>query len=273
MIKADLHNHTNISHGTASVGEMYASAIQKGLSWFGLSEHSPLPHGYGCALYTGDLEGDFPKYCQEVLNLKKEKASPVLLLGLELDWLPGRRDWMEALVTGWPFDYVLGSLHFLDGYSVGKPDNWNEKVEIQERFGRFAAYFSEMASMAASGLVQGASHPDFTKLRAWRDFQLWLATPQSRDSLAQALQSLRDHDVAMEVSSAGLRQPFHEPYPCPAIMSLAADLGVTIFFGSDAHAPADVASHFDQLESYALAHGFRQYRVFQNRQPLDLPLH
>lgn len=269
MILADLHNHTAASHGTANAATMAAQARAAGLRWFGLSEHSPLPEGFSCALYTGDLAAEFPRYAADVLRLREaaeQGDGPRMLLGLELDWLPSRLACMRELTAAWPFDYVLGSLHYLDGMSVGAVANWGAAVTREERFARFAAYFYEMASMAKSGLVQAASHPDFIKLRAFDDFRAWLALPESRAPLESAVTALADSGTAMEVSAAGLRQGFAEPYPAPAVMRLAAEAGVAICFGSDAHAPADVARDFDRLAAYARSFGFTESVIFLKRQ-------
>ncbi len=268
MIRADLHNHTLASHGTASAGAMVAAARDAGLAWFGLSEHSPLPEGFHCALYKGDLARDFPRYAADVLRLRETAPpeGPRVLLGLELDWLPSRPAYMRELVAAWPFDYVLGSLHYLDGMSVGAPASWSARVGTAERRARFAAYFYEMASMARSGLVQAASHPDFIKLRAWDDFHAWLESPESRAPLMTALEALAASGTAMEVSAAGLRQGFAEPYPAPPVMRLAREAGVDICFGSDAHAPEDVARQFDRLSGYARSFGFTESVIFINRE-------
>ena len=69
MICADIHNHTVASHGLATVGEMFAAAQARTLVWYGFSEHSPLPPGYSCPLYKGDLSVTFPAYADEVLAL------------------------------------------------------------------------------------------------------------------------------------------------------------------------------------------------------------
>lgn len=273
MIRADLHNHTLASHGTASAEAMTAAARAAGLAWFGLSEHSPLPEGFRCALYKGDLARDFPRYAADVLRLKETAPSdgPHVLLGLELDWLPTRLAYMRELAAAWPFDYVLGSLHYLDGMSVGAIANWSARVSREERHARFAAYFYEMASMARSGLVQVASHPDFIKLRAWEEFHAWLERPESRAPLVTALEALAASGTAMEVSSAGLRQGFAEPYPAPPVMRLARETGVDICFGSDAHAPEDVARGFDLLGAYARSFGFTDSVIFINRERRRLP--
>ncbi len=274
MITADLHNHTLASHGTASAAAMLERGRAAGLQWFGLSEHAPLPPGFSCKLYTGDLNVEFPRYAAEVIQLREasEKGpGPRVLLGMELDWIPSRLPYMRALVAAWPFDYVLGSLHHIDGMSVGALANWGPGVSREERFARFAAYYYEMAAMAKSGLVQIASHPDFIKLRAFDDFRAWLALPESRAPLEAAVSALAATGTVMEVSAAGLRQDFAEPYPAPAIMRLAAGAGVDICFGSDAHTPADVGLPFDRLADYARGFGYTDSVIFINRQRRRLP--
>ena len=127
-----------------------------------------------------------------------------------------------------------------------------------------------MARLAASGLVDVVAHPDFIKVCCYDDFQAWLKQPGSLDLVAGALTAMRDSDTAMEVSSAGLRKPFHEPYPGPAIMEIAADLGLTISFGSDAHAASETVSHFEELARYARSYGFKNNRIAVARERILL---
>lgn len=274
MILADVHNHTLISHGEASAAQMHKAARRLGLAWYGFSEHSPLPPGYACPLYHGDLAGDFPGYVEEVLALRAHSplpGAPRVLLGMELDWIPSRMPYMRELAARWPFDYVIGGLHFLDMLAVGSPKNWGQGESEEERCRRFAAYYREMTAMVRSGLMNIVAHPDFIKVRCWGSFQAWLAAPGSLDLIRETLTAMRETGVALEVSSAGLRKDFAEPYPAPPVMRLAAELGVNISFGSDAHATADVAFGFDQLAAYARSFGYAQSVIFVGRKPRFLP--
>ena len=90
-----------------------------------------------------------------------------------------------------------------------------------------------------------------------RLFHAWLREEGSLDVVAGAVQAMADNGVIMEVSSAGLRQPFAEPYPCPAIMRLAADFGVDVCLASDAHDKADVGAGLADVARYARSFGFR----------------
>lgn len=270
MILADVHNHTIISHGEATVTQMYEAAQARGLSWYGFSEHSPLPPGYACPLYHGDLAGDFPRYVEEVSGLKAA-ASPRVLLGMELDWIPSHMPYMRELAARWPFDYVIGGLHFLGSLAVGSPKNWGQGESEEERRARFVAYYREMTRMVRSGLMNIVAHPDFIKVRCPESFHAWLDMPGSLELIRGMLCAMRECGVALEVSSAGLRKDFAEPYPAPAIMRLAAAEGVSISFGSDAHATADVAFAFDHLAAYARSFGYCHSVVFQARLPFSLP--
>ena len=279
MICADVHNHTIASHGLATVGQMFAAARARNLVWYGFSEHSPLPPGYSCPLYKGDLAVTFPAYAAEVMALREQTAShsqggqpgaPRVLMGMELDWLPINMPWMRDVIAQYPFDYIIGGLHFVGDVPVGSPRSWGAEVARAERFARYDAYYDIMQGLAASGLVDVVAHPDFIKVCCYDDFQAWLSLPGSTDRIAAALEAMRNTDTAMEVSSAGLRKPFHEPYPGPVIMRLAADLGLTISFGSDAHNTEDTGSHFAELAAYAAAYGFTRSRICVGREHREL---
>ena len=229
-------------------------------------------------MYKGDLAVTFPAYAAEVMALREQtaclpgtqSASPRVLMGMELDWLPVNMPWMRDVIGHYPFDYIIGGLHFVGDVPVGSPRCWGPEVERAERFARYDAYYEIMQGLAASGMVDVVAHPDFIKVCCYDDFQAWLALPGSTDRIAAVLEAMRTTDTAMEVSSAGLRKPFHEPYPGPVIMRLAADLGLNISFGSDAHNTQDTGSHFSELAAYAAAYGFSRSRICVGRERLAL---
>ena len=86
MIVADVHNHTNASHGKASVGEMYAAAKDRGLAVYGFSEHSPRPEAYSYPVeYREHLRQNFVCYASEVMQLRALSGSPKVLLAAHPD--------------------------------------------------------------------------------------------------------------------------------------------------------------------------------------------
>ena len=274
MITIDLHTHTRASHAENSVTEMLASAAARGLAIFGFSEHSPRPAAYRYPSdYGPRLLAAFPAYAAEVglLRGRRTADTPEVLLGMELDWLPAERPFMEQAVDAYPFDYIIGGIHFLGHWGFDATTKDWEGLTPQERDACYARYFGELRDMACAQykgkrLVDIAAHPDIIKLFTVDDFRRWLAAPGSLDTVAEALTAIRDAGMTMEISSAGLRKPCAEIYPNPAILGLAKELGVAVSFGSDAHCVNTPGFAFDQLEAYARSFGYTESRYFVGRE-------
>lgn len=275
MITIDLHTHTNASHAENSVGEMFASARLRGIRIHGFSEHSPRPPEY---VYPSDygphLIEAFPGYVRDVLALREQGEQ--VLLGMELDWLAAERAFMERAVDAYPFDYIIGGIHFLGHWGFdATAEDW-KRLSAEERAATYKRYFGELRDMAGSRhrgkrLVDVAAHPDIIKLFTVEDFQRWIAVPEHLDTVGEALAAIRDAGMALEISSAGLRKPCAEIYPHPAILGLAARMGVAVSFGSDAHCVNTPAHAFDQLAAYARSFGYTESRYFVEREPRSRP--
>jgi histidinol-phosphatase (PHP family) len=69
----------------------------------------------------------------------------------------------------------------------------------------------------------------------------------------------------MELNTAGLRKPVGEIYPTIEILRKARKHGVQITFGSDAHAPAEVAANFAEAVALARECGYDSYATFESR--------
>ena len=273
-ITADLHIHTSHSHGQASTEAMYLAARARGLSVIGFSEHSPRPAGYAYPSdYQARLSRGFPAYVDEVRDIARRAASEnaSVLLGIEVDYLPGREAYAKELLKAHDFDYVIGGLHFQKNWGFDfSAEDW-VLLTRDERFVVYAQYYRDLAAMCQSGLFHIAAHPDLVKLFTVESFQSWLATGEAPLLIRDALTAMKDNGMAMEISSAGLRKPCREIYPCRRVMSVAAELGLPISFGSDAHCTGTPAFAFDVLARYAHEHGYTQSTVVEQGRSRQVP--
>ncbi len=266
---ADLHTHTAYAHGNNSVREMFAAGQARGLKIHGFSEHSPRPEGYNYPKeYRDKLNAGFDAYVRDVRELAREQAEKAngarVLLGLEMDWIDGELDFMRNVAAAHDFAYIIGGLHFLGAWGFdADPADW-APLSFEQRADCYVRYYQALTRMARSGLFQIAAHPDLIKLFSVQDFHAWLALPGSLDHVAGALTAIRDAGMAMEISSAGLRKPCAEIYPGPAILGLAADLGVPVSFGSDGHCVNTIAAGFPELARAARAAGYTHSLVFDH---------
>ena len=273
-VTADVHIHTNHSHGTASTLSMYEAAREKGLTTVGFSEHSPRPAGYVYANdYQQQLVAAFPQYVEEVKILKaRGKGEGVaVLFGIELDYISARTDHAVRLCEEYPYDYIIGGLHFQGTWGFdSSQEEWDGLSEARCHE-IYDTYYEDLAKMCATGLFNVAAHPDLIKVFSRERFDAWLALPESLDRVARALEAMKANGVAMEVSSAGLRKPCKEIYPGRRIMQLARQVGVSISFGSDAHCVNTPGYAFEELARYAARHGFSESVVFKERKAIFLP--
>ncbi len=273
-IIADLHMHTLHSHGQHSPEEMVAAAVSRGLSIIGFSEHSPRPEGYAYPIdYQTKLREHFPLYVQQVGNLAREakQREITILLGLEVDYIPGQEAYAATLCKAYAFDYIIGGLHFSKTWGFDySPDEWSVKDEAR-RFAFYSLYYRDLAAMCQTGLFDIAAHPDLIKIFTIDSFNEWIKTRQALSLIKNALISMKENGVIMEVSSAGLRKPCQEVYPGPRIMQEAAKLDLPICFASDAHCVNTPAYAFEQLASYAHSFGYTRSFIVERGEARQIP--
>ena len=109
---ADYHMHTPLCrHAEGEPIEYAARAHELGLSEIGFSDHNPMPEDeFDAWRMRLDQLGEYVKKVEEA-----RRAFPDLTikLALEVDYLPGREDWVRDLAGRYAWDYLIGSVHYL----------------------------------------------------------------------------------------------------------------------------------------------------------------
>jgi histidinol-phosphatase (PHP family) len=261
---ADYHMHTPLCrHATGSPSEYAAHAKAVGLDEIGFSDHSPMPQDNwdSWRMNIGELDA----YVASVRQAQQDHPDLVVRLALEVDYLPGHESWIEELASRHPWDYLIGSVHYVSDWDIDNPariSEWRSRNPDDV----WKAYAERLGMAAESGLFDVLGHLDLPKKFGFRPSQNplpWFDT---------VLQAARARNVAIELNTAGLRKDCREIYPAMDILSLAGKHGVSITFGSDAHAPSEVGSAFDQAVLAAHAAGHRQTCRFERRQPVFVEL-
>src|SRR4051812_14667806 len=91
-IKFDLHTHHHrCGHAIGTIEDYVKQAIDYGLHYIGISDHSPHFYSDEDQLYPSIAmaKGEFVSYIEEVLHLKEKYQDKIhVLLGLESDFFP-----------------------------------------------------------------------------------------------------------------------------------------------------------------------------------------
>ena len=82
----------------------------------------------------------------------------------------------------------------------------------------------------------------------------------------EILETIRVHNLAIELSTAGWRKPVNELYPSDEIIRLALEKGIPFTIASDAHSWAQLGENYDRLAEKMSALGIGEISVFEKHQ-------
>jgi histidinol-phosphatase (PHP family) len=253
----DYHMHLRdpeerIVHSVEAVEPFVEVAAERGVDEIGFTEHvyyfSQTRPLWSLPYQTERCVYDLDTYVDAVVEAKRQ-GLPVKL-GLEVDYVGARQDELAAVLKPYPWDYLLGSVHWIDGLAIDQaPGIWAES-SVEEVWAR---YLAALAELAASGHVDVLAHPDLAKYFGKRP---------------ERIEYPPLGGVALEISTAGLHKPVGEVYPDLAM--LAAHPPITL--ASDAHVPANVGRDFDRALEHARAAGYETVTVFESCRGRQEPL-
>jgi histidinol-phosphatase (PHP family) len=257
-LPADYHMHTPLCrHATGEPVEYAKQAVAIGLREIGFSDHSPMRQDNfdNWRMNVAQLD----EYVENVREAQTDNPDLTVRLALEVDYLPGHEDWIRELAARHPWDYFIGSVHYVsDSWAIDDPQKLSE-WKHRDSFEVWSAYFDRLRKAAESKLFEIIGHADLPKKfghRPTRD-----CTPLYEKFLAAA----RKSGCAIELNTAGLRKDCREIYPSREILQLGFQKGVPITFGSDAHAPGEVGMNFAEAVQLARDVGYRECCQFDKR--------
>jgi len=258
-IQCDYHMHTPLCQHAAGPMEAYVErAIELGLREVGFSDHNPLPNGFGANVRMKESELEY--YVTRVLDLRFQYHGKIdVMLGIELDYVEGLEDYLAKQIAAYPWDYIIGSVHYLDREC--RIGSWtrNYPGTADEQYAR---YFTLVRQLAGSGLADILAHLDVVK-RSTRP-----PTQRGLDEVSVTLKEVAKAGVCIEINTSGYRHAELtelQPYPSLPFVEEAIALGIPLTVNSDSHAPEQVGMKFAEMESFLLKHGRQQLARFERR--------
>jgi histidinol-phosphatase (PHP family) len=283
---SDYHVHLHPHHGGGDwpppgeypeglIDRFVESALDRGLTEVGFTEHL-----YRC-VEAADVIGPFwerepqsdvaaasrqmvlddrtlslERYVEAVLDAR-DRGLPVKM-GLEVDFFPESFESVLELIEPYPWDLLLGSVHWIGGWAVDSELNASE-FERRGVDQAWADYLALEIELARRGGVDVLAHVDVCKKYGFR--------PESEpvELYTDLVEAAASSGVAVEVSSQGLRNPASEVYPSPMLLKMFHDAGVEITMASDAHRPDQVGFRFEDLRAAARSAGYETRLVFERR--------
>ena len=226
-IVSDFHSHISRS----SAIQMVEAARDKGLPILGLSEHDFEMHEIRPMLQDLPLEGPLMGLADyvEAVQSAARKLRFDARLGMEVDFIPSKNEGIQALLKGQPWDFLIGSVHEVDGeFFESDRLHWPQ----EEGQARWLRYMELLREAVRSGSFSLVSHP----VRMYRRNQY--VPPKLDEELERLAAEATACNVALEINGYDV---LHYPDIVRRLARACALHQTPMSVGSDAHRPADVA--------------------------------
>ncbi len=217
------------------------------------------------AYWDGELGADLDQYVETALAARR--AGLPVVVGLEVDYLPGQMDRVAALLDGYPFDVLLGSVHWIGAWLINALDGRDAQDQwISRGVDRvWDSYTRSLEELAATRAVDVLAHPDLAKVAGYRPD----VPAEFYERIAEAARAC---GLAAELNSSGWRKPCAEAYPAPDLLTRFLRRGVPITTASDGHELTEVSWRIGDVTAMAVQAGYREVSVFRGRSRAQRPI-
>ncbi|MBN2071050.1 MAG: histidinol-phosphatase HisJ family protein [Candidatus Krumholzibacteriota bacterium] len=261
----DYHMHGEFcGHAEGPLEDYVLAAIERNIFEIGFSAHLPLVTAPDP--YHAMVEERLPDYVRIVRDLSRKYSGIMTIrLGIEADYFPGLEDKTGRLLQSAPFDYVLGSVHFLGDWHFTSMSGRGKYAEMDPE-AVIPAYFGLVGRLINSGLFDILAHPDAI---IKEDFRPVAEMTPFYSSIAEMLARA---GMSIEVNTAGLRRGAGKIYPDFEFLRKCVEADVPVTLGSDAHRPSDVGRDFDLAFELLAEAGVNSLAVWKNRRMTMRPI-
>lgn len=253
----DYHIHTYLcGHAKGDPLDYAKEAEKKGISEIGFSDHIMVDKWRPEYAMRIDQIEDYVKLVEKV---EKESSIPIKL-GAEIDYFLGKEEDIRKIIEEFPFDYVIGSVHFLDDWVIDDPryiDGYHKK-DINEVYRQ---YFLLVSKMASSKLFDVVGHLDLVKKFGFKP------TVDITPEITFVIEKIKKNNLCVEINTSGLEKPAREVYPGQMILKMCWKERIPVTLGSDSHKPWEVGRHFDVALRMMKKIGYNEIATFTKRNP------
>jgi len=257
MIPLDYHIHSCFSEdGDDSPEAMCFQAIKLGIPEIGFSEH------WDVGPYEQNPRFFQPESWYAELDRLRELFSGKLTIraGVEVSEPHLYPQPAAEVLTYAPFDYVLGSVHFVGTHFMFDEAYFRTHTADEV----YPAYFAEVETMLQTADIDILAHLDIP-VRTAKPI-IGYDPADYEHLIRRILRLVIDRNLALDVNTAGLRKTAQNLMPDPLILEWYAGMGGERFtFGSDAHTAGQVGLHLAAALEAVHAAGLTHVTQFERR--------
>ncbi len=242
-MKANYHTHTmRCGHAQGSDEELIRAAIGQGFDVLGFSDHVPWPYksGYTHPHVRMDI-GQLDEYVATMKALQTQYAGQIqLLVGFECEYFPDYMNWLAEMKQAKQLDYLIFGNHYENSDETGMYFGNSSCAQHLKN------YVNSAVKGMETGLFAYIAHPDLF-MRRYPKFD-----EDCRAAARDLIAACKAKNLPMEYNLHDRFRlgPAHgNGYPNRDFFEMAADAGVKMIIGWDAHEPVELSSPKEYLRA------------------------
>ena len=204
---------------------------------------------------------------KEIEKLRPQFPDMSIGFGLELQYQPEATDGIKKLIAEVPFDFILGSVHLMEGYVIsgGKHAGKFFKGKTEEQ--AYTAYFETLLNWVKTGDFDVIAHFDVIKKFGIEYYGKY--NPQKyKPIILKILQVMKIKGIGIELNTGSLHKRCEELFPHPDILKWCVEIGIDNYtLGSDAHELHEAGLYLDEALAIAKEAGIKTLSTYKQRKP------
>ena len=268
------HTHTVFCDGCAEAICFVDEAIRQGVASLGFSAHAPVNFPTNWTINPAQVGA----YYDEIHRLKREYADRLdIYCGLEADFFPDILPEVRSLYSGYQWDYIIGSVHFIGKYPNGQRwcidgpheeflDGWHKIMNCDPLL-PIQQYFKSTREMVHTMRPDIIGHMDKIKIQYRPDCLVPDTHPFFCEQVMATLEEIAATDCIVEVSTRGIQKGQTEDYfPGRWVIAEMYKMNIPVTICSDAHAPFSLTFGFDIARTMLRETGYQTLMMLKNGQ-------
>jgi len=266
VINYHFHDHRS-ADGSEPLSRHCEAAVTAGVRAICVTNHAETlaPDGSWVA-ELDEMRKRFLEVRESVLEARERFPDLLIRLGIELEYRPGWTDTFDRLTDEIPFDFVLGSVHIVDGFNISGGSGKDRFFEGQTQGEAYGRYFRELEAMVEWGGFDVVSHFDLIARYGHRRYGRY-DPARYRNVIQPVLDRMAARGLGIEINTSGVFGP-GVPYPEPDILVWARESGVpALTLGTDSHRPDTFADGLVEGIVLARSVGWEELTLYEERNP------
>jgi len=270
MYWSNYHSHNTFCDGRSSMEDFVKFALAKNVIKFGFSSHAPLPFN---TFWNMKID-DFIDYQAEFRRLKLKYNYKIdLYLGLEVDYIHDFFEIQNNLFSTECFDYLIGSIHYMDKLTDGNFWTVDGNIEDFKRglnllfdgdIRAAASRFFEISSvMIQKGGFDIVGHFDKIALNGSSFKEFNVSESWYRNMVADVLQLVKNNGLILEINTKSLKNK-GITYPDIEFFPLINEIQIPVVVSSDSHYPTTIIDGFENTYNALKVAGFKTMQQLIN---------